>query len=332
MTVLSCRASQKARHQKDDPPPAILQLTLPGGHGRDVPAVFRQQPDDGSAPRAAAAHARALSHYASPTSLRLWRARLCSPWWVLFVVLASSCWVAAGFDFPGPNGAAVPLTSLTVGYAFFAAGADGRAGGLIPDETQSGRAQHGSWAWASVWRAAACFPPQALPVFLRERITPLLPTHWFVETARNLQKSGVEVMWVAALVKMLVLGAVLLALAALLFRRQFRRQRSVHDNRHSRHRSQRPAAVPEKQVRPTSGCLPCRWRCLFDGFCQSGTGQSLQSQAARAGWKTRTQFPWPACFPRRTRHAKACGYSIHTNRESAAALDPNSQQLHPPGA
>jgi ABC-type polysaccharide/polyol phosphate export permease len=71
--------------------------------------------------------------------------------------------------------------------------------------------------------AGGCmFPPQALPAFLRDYVAPLLPTYWFVDTTRNLQYSGGEVAWVPALVKLLVLSAGLLVLAAFLFRRQVR--------------------------------------------------------------------------------------------------------------
>ena len=31
------------------------------------------------------------------------------------------------------------------------------------------------------------FPPQQLPAIVRDHITPLLPSYWFVAAARNLQ-------------------------------------------------------------------------------------------------------------------------------------------------
>jgi ABC-type multidrug transport system permease subunit len=115
----------------------------------------------------------------------------------------------------------VSLALLAVGYAFFAAGLMAVLVALIPDERKAG-ALNTVIAMGLALAGGCMFPPQALPAFLREHITPLLPTHWFVETARNLQYSDGEVAWVLALVKMLVLSTVLLAVAALLFRRQFR--------------------------------------------------------------------------------------------------------------
>ncbi len=115
----------------------------------------------------------------------------------------------------------VPLASLALGYAFFGAGLMALLVALIPDERKAGALN--TVVAMGLGLAGGCmFPPQSLPAFLRENITPLLPTHWFVDTARNLQYSDGEVAWILATAKLLVLGAVLLALAALLFRRQFR--------------------------------------------------------------------------------------------------------------
>ena len=113
------------------------------------------------------------------------------------------------------------LALLALGYAFFAAGLMAVLVALIPDERRAG-ALNTVVAMALGLAGGCMFPPQGLPAFLREHVTPLLPTYWFVETARNLQYSGGEVAWVLVLIKLVVMSAVLLALAALLFRRQFR--------------------------------------------------------------------------------------------------------------
>jgi len=113
------------------------------------------------------------------------------------------------------------LALLALGYAGFAAGLMAVLVALIPDERKAGALS--TVVGMGLGLAGGCmFPPQSLPAFLREHVTPLLPIHWFVDTARNLQYGSGEVAWVLVLVKLLVLSAVLLAVAALLFRRQFR--------------------------------------------------------------------------------------------------------------
>ena len=92
---------------------------------------------------------------------------------------------------------------------------------LMPDERRAG-ALNTIIAMALGLAGGCAFPPQALPAFLRKHITPLLPTYWFVDTARSLQSSDGEVAWGLALLKLVVVSAVLLALAAILLRRQFR--------------------------------------------------------------------------------------------------------------
>ena len=113
------------------------------------------------------------------------------------------------------------LGLMTVGYAFFAAGLMAVLVALIPDERKAS-ALNTVVAMGLALAGGCMFPPQALPGFLRDHVTPLLPTYWFVDTARNLQYSGGEIAWVLALVKLLGFGAGLLTLAAVLFRRQFK--------------------------------------------------------------------------------------------------------------
>ena len=66
------------------------------------------------------------------------------------------------------------------------------------------------------------FPANQLPAFLREHVTTLMPSYWFVDTARNLQFGGADVAWGLGTLKLVSLGMVLLALAAVLFRRKFK--------------------------------------------------------------------------------------------------------------
>jgi len=113
------------------------------------------------------------------------------------------------------------LAGLVLAYAFFAAGLMAVLVALIPDERRAGALN--TVVGMGLGLAGGCmFPPQSLPAFMREHVTPLLPSYWFVDTTRNLQYSGGDVAWVPALIKLLALSVVLLVLAALLFRRQFR--------------------------------------------------------------------------------------------------------------
>jgi ABC-type polysaccharide/polyol phosphate export permease len=90
---------------------------------------------------------------------------------------------------------------------------------LVPDESRA--AVLNNIAGMGLGMAGGCaFPPDQLPAFLREHITPLLPSFWFVDTARRLEFGG-DVPWMLVSLKLTVLSTVLIALAALLFRRRF---------------------------------------------------------------------------------------------------------------
>lgn len=133
------------------------------------------------------------------------------------VILLTGGALLFGVDWRSP----VPLALLTLGYSGFAAGLMAVLVALIPDERKAS-ALNTVIAMGLALAGGCMFPPQALPAFLGRNITPLLPTHWFVDTARNLQYSGSEAPWVLALVKLSVVSVVLMLLAALLFRRQLR--------------------------------------------------------------------------------------------------------------
>jgi ABC-type multidrug transport system permease subunit len=66
------------------------------------------------------------------------------------------------------------------------------------------------------------FPPRQLPAFLRDHISPLLPSYWFAATARNLECGDGHASWLMVSLKLAVLAVVLAGLAALLFRRRFK--------------------------------------------------------------------------------------------------------------
>lgn len=116
----------------------------------------------------------------------------------------------------------VELALMAIGYSCFAAGLMAVMVAVTPDERWAG-SLNTVVSMALALAGGCAFPPQALPAFLREHVTPLLPSYWFADTARNLQYSDGEVAWIIALIKLLAISGVLLALAAFLFRRYFRK-------------------------------------------------------------------------------------------------------------
>jgi ABC-2 type transport system permease protein len=113
------------------------------------------------------------------------------------------------------------LLTLAASYCCFAAGLFAVLVAVMPDERRA--AVLNNLVGMGLGLIGGCaFPPQQLPVFLRERITPLMPSYWFVDTARNLQYGGSAVAWGWAALKLAVLSLVLLTLAAILFRRRFK--------------------------------------------------------------------------------------------------------------
>jgi len=113
------------------------------------------------------------------------------------------------------------LMTLTVGYNCFAATFFAVLVALMPDERRAGVLNN--LAGMALGLIGGCaFPAQQLPAFLREHITPLMPSYWFVDTARNLQYGSANVAWGWVALKLAVLSVVLIALAAILFRRRFK--------------------------------------------------------------------------------------------------------------
>lgn len=111
------------------------------------------------------------------------------------------------------------LMLLALGYACFAAGLMAVMVALVPDERRAGALI--TVAGMILGLAGGCaFPPKQLPEFMREHLTPLLPSYWFVDTVRNLQ-FGPEP-WIIVVIKLFAISGVLIGLAAFLFRRRFK--------------------------------------------------------------------------------------------------------------
>jgi ABC-2 type transport system permease protein len=67
------------------------------------------------------------------------------------------------------------------------------------------------------------FPADQMPAFLRLHVTPLVPTAWFVNAARQLQSTEHSHRWLWTVLGLSALGASCLVAATILFRRQFER-------------------------------------------------------------------------------------------------------------
>jgi len=91
----------------------------------------------------------------------------------------------------------------------------------VPDERRAGVLNNVA-AMALGLVGGCAFPARQLPAFLREHITPLMPSNWFVETARDLQFNDPGVAWGIVLLKLAIGSVILTALAAMLFRRKFK--------------------------------------------------------------------------------------------------------------
>jgi len=113
------------------------------------------------------------------------------------------------------------LILLTLAYACFVAALFGVLSALIPDERRAG-ALNNIVAMGLGIAGGCAFPPEQLPAFVREHVTPMLPTNWFTQGLRVLQFGGDGVPWQIVLIKLLAVSIVLIALAAIMFRSRFR--------------------------------------------------------------------------------------------------------------
>jgi ABC-type multidrug transport system permease subunit len=113
------------------------------------------------------------------------------------------------------------LMALVAGYTCFAAALFALLVAIMPDERRA--AVLNNMAGMALGLVGGCaFPASQLPVFLREHVTTLMPSYWFADTASHLQFGDENVAWGLVTLKLVLLGVVLLALAAVLFRRKFK--------------------------------------------------------------------------------------------------------------
>src|ERR1035437_512550 len=115
----------------------------------------------------------------------------------------------------------IPLLSLTLRYTCFVAALFATLVALVPDERRAGVLNN--IAGMALGLVGGCaFPPQQLPAFLRKHVTPLLPSYWFVDALRNLECGSANAPWLFVSLKLIGISALLIGLAAILFRRRFK--------------------------------------------------------------------------------------------------------------
>jgi len=115
----------------------------------------------------------------------------------------------------------LPLAALCFAYAACAAGVMVLVVALTRDERRA--ATLNSIVGLLFGMLGGCMvAPSSLPRFVESHITPVLPTYWFVNTVRQLQFDPTAPDWVLVVVRLLVVGAVLLALAVAWFQRRFK--------------------------------------------------------------------------------------------------------------
>lgn len=119
----------------------------------------------------------------------------------------------------------LPVALLVLGFAGFGAGFAALFAALVP-EARRADALSNLAAMALGLAGGCAFPPQSLPAFLREHITPLLPSAWLAEGIRQLAFGSTPVDWPGILLRFGLVTAALLGLAAWQFRRRF--ARGVH--------------------------------------------------------------------------------------------------------
>jgi hypothetical protein len=140
---------------------------------------------------------------------------------VLLLICSAVLLIGGGLAFGIEWQQPLALALLTFAYACFGAGLMGALVALMPGERRASTLNDIVGMMLSL--AGGCmFPTRQLPGFLREHISPYLPSYWFVETARNLQFSREYVPWTFALLKLVGLGLALMLVATILFRRRFK--------------------------------------------------------------------------------------------------------------
>ncbi len=112
----------------------------------------------------------------------------------------------------------VQFAIVTAAYVCFATGLTSLLAVIVHNEKHAD-ALNNVVAMGLAIGGGCMFPAEQLPAALRNHITPLLPTHWYAATARELWWSSGS--WWLAAIKLIAVAAVCLVLASYFLRRRF---------------------------------------------------------------------------------------------------------------
>ncbi len=112
------------------------------------------------------------------------------------------------------------LALLTLAYVAFATGLGALLVALSPND-RIADAINNIAAMILAIGGGCMFPPEQLPAFMRNQLTPYLPTHWYAVTARDLWWSAVP--WWKSALELLGVAVVCLVLAVHFIRRRFQK-------------------------------------------------------------------------------------------------------------
>jgi len=118
------------------------------------------------------------------------------------------------------------LIGLTAGFCLFAAGLLALLTALIPNQRQADTLNT-LIAMAVALAGGCAFPADLLPPLLRDHVSTLLPTYWFVETIRNLEFGDASYRWGGMVAGWAVVSAVLIVIATVLLRQRFEKGTSA---------------------------------------------------------------------------------------------------------
>lgn len=139
---------------------------------------------------------------------------------VMLLICSAIMLIGGGLAFGIHWRSPLALVALMAAYSCFVAALFAVLVALVPDERRA--AALNNIVGMGLGLVGGCaFPPRQFPEFLREHVTPLMPTYWLVDTARSLQSSDGLVPWAWAGLKLLACAGVLVLLTGILFRRKF---------------------------------------------------------------------------------------------------------------
>lgn len=117
-----------------------------------------------------------------------------------------------GFSWENP----LPVTAVVFGYSVCAAGLTACIASIAAKEKRADTINTIVIMGFAIL-GGTMFPVEDLPGFIRDYISPYLPTAWFIGTIRLLQDTSVSVAWSGVALRLCLVGAVLAFVSAFLF-------------------------------------------------------------------------------------------------------------------